>query len=55
MLVLETISTIRRAYFQQVPFGCRLTIAARERALASATENIGLNIVEAFPRIDLTG
>jgi multidrug efflux system outer membrane protein len=33
----------------------RPDIAARERALASATENIGLNIVEAFPRIDLIG
>lgn len=33
----------------------RPDIAARERALASATESIGLNIAEAFPRIDLIG
>ncbi len=33
----------------------RPDIAASERALASATERIGLNLAEAFPRIDLIG
>lgn len=33
----------------------RPDIAASERALAAATEAIGLNIAEAFPRIDLIG
>ncbi|MBI1394138.1 MAG: efflux transporter outer membrane subunit [Alphaproteobacteria bacterium] len=33
----------------------RPDISAAERALASATERIGLNIVEAFPRIDIIG
>lgn len=33
----------------------RPDIAASERALAAATETIGLNIAEAFPRIDLIG
>ncbi len=33
----------------------RPDIAARERALAAATETIGLNIAEAFPRVDLIG
>ena len=33
----------------------RPDIFASERALASATERIGLNIAEAFPRIDLIG
>lgn len=33
----------------------RPDVAASERALASATERIGLNLSEAFPRIDLVG
>ncbi len=33
----------------------RPDIAASERALASATERIGLNLSEAFPRVDLIG
>ncbi len=33
----------------------RPDIAARERALAAATENIGLNITNAFPRINIIG
>lgn len=33
----------------------RPDIRASERALASATERIGLNIAEAFPRIDIIG
>lgn len=33
----------------------RPDIAASERALAAATETIGLNIAEAFPRVDLIG
>lgn len=33
----------------------RPDIAASERALVSATERIGLNIAEAFPRIDVLG
>ncbi|MEM9169672.1 MAG: TolC family protein [Pseudomonadota bacterium] len=33
----------------------RPDVAARERALRAATERIGLNMAEAFPRVDLTG
>ncbi len=33
----------------------RPDVAARERALTAVTETIGLNIAEAFPRIDLIG
>ncbi|MEM8771482.1 MAG: TolC family protein [Pseudomonadota bacterium] len=33
----------------------RPDIAASEQALAAATEQVGLDIAEAFPRIDLTG
>lgn len=33
----------------------RPDIAARERALAAATETIGLSVAEAFPRIELIG
>lgn len=33
----------------------RPDIAVRERALAAATENIGLNLTNAFPRVNLVG